>query len=59
MTGGTLVRMNRGDLLDHIRDLICVRDNDFFRLLTSQIGKFLQHLLCSAEIKRGLIIRIR
>ena len=52
------IRMDGRDLLDHIRDLVGIGDNHFFRLLTSKIGKFLQHLLRCTEIKRCLVICI-
>ena len=50
--------MDRRDLLDHVRYLIGVGDHYFFSLLASQIGKFLQHLLCSPQIQRSLVIRV-
>ena len=52
------IRMDGRDLLDHIRDLVGIGDNHFFRLLTSKIGKFLKHLLCCTQIKRCLVICI-
>ena len=44
------VRMDRGNFLDHIRNLIGVRNDNFLSFLTSQIGEFLQHFFRSTQI---------
>ena len=41
------------DFFNHIRNLICIGDNDFLCLFTAQIeGKFIQHLFCGTQKKR-------
>ena len=55
----TLIGPHRGNPLDGIGDLICIRDHDFLRLLRSEIRKFFQHLLRCPKIQRRLAVRIR
>ena len=52
------IRMDRRDLLDHIRDLVGIGNDHFFCFFTSQIGKFLQHFLRCTKVKRCLVICI-
>ena len=54
----TLVRPHRGNLLTHIGNLPGVGDHHLMGLIRSQVGKFLQHLLCCPEIQGRLIVRI-
>ena len=57
--GRALVRAHRSHHIDPVRNPVGVGDHYLLRLLSSQIGKFLQHLLCGAQVKRGLIVCIR
>ena len=58
MTGGTFIRMDRRDFLDHISNLIGVCNNYFFCFLASEISKFFQHFLGGTQIQRCLFICI-
>ena len=51
--------MDRRNFLYHICNLIGICNNNFLCLLTAQIGKFFQHLLCRSKIKRSLVVCIR
>ena len=50
---------DRFDLFHHIRNEVCIRNDNFFCLFFTQIVKFLQHFFCGTEIQRRLIIGIR
>ena len=54
----TLIRANRRNPLNHIRDLICISDHDLPGLVASQVFKFRQHLLRRAKVEGRLIVRI-
>ena len=51
--------MNRRYLLNHIGNFVCICDDNFFCLFTSEIRKFFQHFFRRAQIQRSLIICIR
>ena len=52
------IGIDRRDLLDHIRDLVRILDDDLLCFCRSQIFKFRQHLLGCPKIKRRLVVRI-
>ena len=54
----TLVWPHRGNLITHVGNLPGVGDHHLVSLIRSQVGKFLQHLLCCPEIQGGLVVRI-
>ena len=47
--------MNRRYLLNHIGNFVCICDDNFFCLFTSEIRKFFQHFFRRTQIQRSLI----
>ena len=55
----TFIRAHRRDSVTHIRNPVCVRDDNLLRFLTAQIiRELIEHLLCRAKVQWRLIIRV-
>ena len=52
------IRTDRRNTLNHIRDFICVCDDNLLCLFLTEIIKFRKHFLRCAQIKRRLVIGI-